>query len=98
MEEDTSQITVEDATSARQFNERLRTQLPVAHSLAKALHGLGMLPGLRGATITDPATAQARDAALDHKRVTPSISTASVEASLRKWYADAGLKYPHGGR
>ena len=38
-------------TNLAAFNARLRAELPEAYDLAKALHQLGMIDGLRGARI-----------------------------------------------
>ncbi len=84
--------------NARAFNAAARQHLPGFHALAKALHQRGMVAGLRGATLRDTATADAHHARTAHLRAQPVTSNASVEADLRQWYADAGLKYPHGGR
>lgn len=83
--------------NVRQFNAALRVQLPEAHDLAKALHGLGMMSGLRGARLSSIEEADACRAATSDARVAPSPSHAATAASLARWYADAGLTAKKGG-
>ncbi|TVO53836.1 hypothetical protein [Denitromonas halophila] len=85
-----------DATNARQFNAAVRQHLPEFHDLAKAFHARGLIPGLRGARITDIATAKAERAATAQYRAVPVVSNASVAEGLKRWYADA--KRATGGR
>ena len=71
------------AYNAREFNAALRDRLPELHDLAKAFHARGMLPGLRGATLRDNATADERLAQSAHKRAVPTESTASIGRRLK---------------
>ncbi len=48
MEEEVLTCTPENVQA---FNQRMRSQLPGAHALAKALHAHGLMDGLRGARI-----------------------------------------------
>lgn len=79
-----------------QFNAALKAHAPDAHALAAALYRGGMVSGLAGASIRSTAAAQERDRVTDDNRAVPVLGGASVERGLRQWYADAGLKYPHG--
>lgn len=71
------------ADNAREFNAALRERLPELHAMAKAFHERGMLPGLRGATLRDNATADERLAQSAHKRAVPVESTESIDRRLK---------------
>lgn len=63
------------ADNAAEFNARLRSELPEAFALAKALHQLGMLDGLAGARL-GPA------GSLGGAGVVPGYSEADIAAGL----------------
>lgn len=87
-----------EADNVAQFNAAMRQHAPAAHALAGAFFRLGMIDGLAGASIRSTQAAQAREKATEDKRAIPVLGGASVERSLRQWYDDAGLKYPHGNK